>query len=75
MVYMYEERYGESVGRCRIHHCQVIDNHCDLCFSEIEWLSECCDSSPSEEIDMSTLTGFCSNCRDQVVFRARTYDE
>jgi len=70
-----ESIYGERIGRCRVHKIQVVDDYCDLCFSEIEWLSECCDSSPSEELDISTLTGFCSNCREQVVFRERPYDE
>jgi len=39
----------------------------------MEYLSECCDSPPHGELDMSTIpyggpSGFCSNCHDNCIF-------
>ena len=40
----YTERYGEEVGRCNIHHVQVVDRSCDLCaddFAQAEDAATC----------------------------------
>jgi hypothetical protein len=40
----------------------------------VDYLSECCDSPPYGELDMSTLSyggpsGFCSTCYDNCIFK------
>jgi len=43
------------------------------CKVDVNYLSECCDSSPSGELDETIhgITGFCSRCKDNAIF----YDE
>ena len=40
---------------------------------DISWVSECCESVPIGELDMSTVpyggpSGFCGSCRDNCIF-------
>ena len=72
----YEDRYGEKIIRCNIHGGYYIDS-CDICEDEErvnipkeEWVSECCESRPIGELDISEfgVTGFCGNCKDSVGF-------
>jgi len=75
----YEERYGEHVGMCKIHG--AVLGSCDICEGEPEWLSECCDAVPMEDmLDESTLpyggpSGFCSRCHDNCIFEDARYKE
>lgn len=81
----YEERYGEHVGTCKIHGtvidgCQI----CDMENGEPDWRSQCCDAPPfyvegAIDLDESTIryggpSGFCSRCKDTVIFEDARYD-
>ena len=40
------------------------------CKVDVNYLSECCDASPSGEVDKTIhgITGFCGRCKDNTVF-------
>jgi len=46
----------------------------------MEYLSECCDSPPYGELDMSTVpyggpSGFCNKCHDNCIFILEEEDD
>jgi len=46
------------------------------CKVDVNYLSECCDASPSGEVDKTIhgITGFCGRCKDNAVFYIESDD-